>query len=275
MQHWRMRLTMCYLVLFLGFCCVTVLADAPSNSTPSTPVFPDLPDEYVCQTSDARNEHIIIGCGVALIIIGLVMVLYGYKTIRGIAFAVGFCVLFIVAWIIIDRYIAPTWPETYKLGASAGVGVLAGGLLAYFVSELPFIFGFCIGILVTSLIFSTPLGPQSFTPGNWLPLLSLALGGIVGGILGFLLRRFIMMFVSAAFGSFIIAYAIDCAFFKSSFTTVIPNIIALKKFNFTGNLVPYILVGGVILFTLVGCIFQWHMRSREKARNRTQYSELK
>jgi len=263
-----------YLVFFLSFCCVTVLADDPgTNSTP--PTFPNLPDEYVCQTTDATKEHIIIGCAVALIIIGLVMVLYGYKTIRGIAFAVGFCVLFIVAWILLDRYISPTWPETYKLGVAAGVGVLAGGLLAYFVSELPFIFGFCIGILVTSLVFSTPLGPQSFTPGNWLPLLSLALGGIAGGVLGFLLRRYIMMFVSAAFGSFIIAYAIDCAFFKSSFTTTIPNIIALHKFNFSGDLVPYILVGGVILFTLVGCIFQWHMRSREKAGNKPQYEELK
>jgi len=254
--------------IILVFLCCLALAD---NTNTTTPTF--LPELYVCQSSDTTTEHILYGCAVALIIIGIAMVLYGYKTIKGIAFAVGFCVIFVIAFIVIDRYISlPSLILWYRIGISAALGVIAGGLLAYFVEQLSFIVGFLIGLLVTSLIFSTPIGPQSFTTGNWLPLVALLLGGIAGGVIGHFLSEWIMMFVSAALGSFLIAYAVDCAWFKSSFTTVLPNIIALHQFNLSGNLVPYLLIGGVVLLTLVGCIFQVYMFKRDT--NQKGYRKL-
>jgi len=84
------------------------------------------------------------------------------------------------------------------------------------------------------------------------------------------------MFISAALGSLFIAYAIDCAWFKTHFTMIIPNIIAMHKIDFTGSVIPYVLIGGVILLTLVGCIFQYTMSNREERRKRgQQYEELK
>jgi len=253
-----------YLIIFVFLC--VVFADN-NNTTPTTP--PSwIPELYVCQSTDPTTEHILYGCAVALIIIGIAMVLYGYKTIQGIAFTVGFCVIFFIAFIVIERYISPSMALWTKIGLSAGIGLIAGGLLAYFVENLSFLIGFLIGLLVTSLIFSTPIGPQSFTTGNWLPLVALLLGGLAGGVIGFFLRKWIMMFVSAAMGSFLIAYAVDCAWFKSSFTTVIPNIIALNQINIKGELVPYLLIGGVGLLTIVGCIFQIYMDKRDKSKHK-------
>jgi len=196
---------------------------------------------------------------------------------RIIAFSIGFCVAFVVVFIVIDTYISPNWTVWGKFGVAAGVGVIAGGLLAYFVEELPFILGFCIGLLVTSLVLATPIGPQLFEPGNWLPILAIALGGVAGGVIGFFFRKWIIMFISAALGSLFIAYAIDCAWFKTQFTMIIPNIIAMHKIDFgNGSVIPYVLIGGVILLTVVGCIFQYTMNNRDERKKRgVQYQELK
>jgi len=237
----------------------------PRPSNGSTPILLDL---YVCTSAVPSTQTILTVCAVALIIIGIAMILYGYKTIRLIAFAIGFCVLFVVAYIVIDRYIAHDFTLWGKVGIAAAVGVIAGGLLAYFVEQLPFIIGFGIGLLVTSLILATPIGPQAFNPGNWLPLVSLILGGVAGGVIGWFLRKWIMMLVSAFLGSLLIAYSVDCAWFKTHFTMVIPNIIAMHKFTFVpGNYIPYILIGGIVLLTVVGFFFQAHKREK-KSRKR-------
>jgi len=252
--------------------------DVPSPASNNTIPTYNFPDLYVCPSSSSGDsQKILTGCAIAIIIIGIAMIFAGYKTIRGIAFVVGFCVLFVVAYIVIDHYIHPDWNMSIKLGVSAGIGVIGGGLLAYFVEHLPFLIGFGIGLLVTSLVMATPIGPQAIRPGNWLPLACLALGGLAGGVIGYFLRNFVLMLVSAFLGSLFIAYSVDCAWLKTDFTMVIPNIIAMHPLSFKSeqNIISYCLIGGVLLFTIVGFLFQCYRKSKEEENGRHhQYQEL-
>jgi len=228
----------------------------------------------VCDDTSGQTQTILTVFAVALIIVGIALILFGYNMLRPVAFAAGFCVGFAIIYIVIDTYISPNWIIWGKVGVAAAVGVILGGLSAFFVENFPFVLGFLSGLIITSMVLATPLGPSLFDKGNYFPLITLALGGMAGGVIGFILKKWLLMLTSAAGGSLCVAYAIDCAWLKSHFTHVIPQIIALKHVDLGGSVMTYVLIAGVGFGTLLGFFFQLYMQWNNNLAQKNGYSQL-
>lgn len=67
------------------------------------------------------------------------------------------------------------------------------------------------GVLISSFVLSTPLGPSLFSTKNYLPLVSVGLSGLAGGAITFLLQKYVIMFACALFGATGMAFSVDCA----------------------------------------------------------------
>jgi hypothetical protein len=90
---------------------------------------------------------------------------------------------------VIENYISATLNFWWKIGISAGIGILMGGTL-YFCRKLiaaicvcliPVsvgLLGFALGMFICSLVLATPLGPSLFDKANWAPLVSIGLCGM-------------------------------------------------------------------------------------------------
>eukprot|EP01124_Arcella_intermedia_P022904 TRINITY_DN351_c0_g1_i1.p1 TRINITY_DN351_c0_g1~~TRINITY_DN351_c0_g1_i1.p1 ORF type:complete len:270 (-),score=36.90 TRINITY_DN351_c0_g1_i1:47-856(-) len=223
----------------------------------------------MCYDKSGDHTLVLSVCASALIIIGLSMIFFGHKVVRLVAFLIGFCIFGALTYVLIDTHIAPNWILWGKLGVAGGAGLICGGLLAWFYDRLPIILGFVIGVLICSIILATPLGLGLFNVRDWLPLLSLFFGGAAGAVVGFIIREPVLNLASALIGSILVVYSIDCAWLKTHFTRVIPQIVALKPMNFDkGNAIPYVLMGAAALGTIVGFIFQMYQRTRP------QYKEI-
>jgi len=212
------------------------------------------------------------------IIVGLGLIFFGYKVIKFVAFLAGLIVGFTVTYVVIDQHIAPQFDQWGKLGIAAGVGVIIGGLLVFLISAAVFFMGATTGVLICSLVLATPLGPQLFTSGNYLPLLTLGLSALAGGIVSLLLKKWIMMFATAMGGACGIAFMSDCAWLKKHFFNFIPDLIAMKSTALNTN-DPWTwgIIGGIIAVTVVGFIFQlyWSNRKPNQEHHNNGYRELR
>lgn len=219
------------------------------------------PDDF-CQQQSTLVLSIIT---VAVIIISVVMIFFGFKVIKPILFAIGFTVGFGGTYIVIETYIAPDWIIWGKIGVSAGVGVILGALCGFLTKVASFGMGALVGTLVSSLILATPLGPSLFNTKNYLPLIAVGISGIAGGAVSFLLKDYVIMFACALTGSAAIAFSIDCAWLHTDFFMLIPNIISLRQFQIRpDNYATYLLLGGIVVCTIGGFIFQLYLRYRKK-----------
>jgi len=147
---------------------------------------------------------------------------------------------------------------------SAGIGVILGALLIFLTKTVVFAMGFLVGVLISSFVLATPVGLSLFSTKNYLPLIAMGLSGIAGGAITFLLKKYVMMFACALLGATALAFSVDCAWLKTDLISLIPNIIALQKVDFSGNSTPYIVLAGIGGLTLGGFGFQLYWKHKSK-----------
>lgn len=175
-----------YLALFLS----TVLAQ---NTVPTSFTFEYTPS--------------VIVSGILTILIGLVMLFFGYRSLKFLLFFAGFYVFSIIGYTILTKANAANGNPNVLLWGSLGIGIL-GGILAILVYRLGIsLLGALGGISVALWILSLKAG--GLLTDDTQRIIFVVVFALVGAIVIHFAEKPVIILASSFAGAYSICYGID------------------------------------------------------------------
>jgi len=247
---------------------------APDQPQPIPSVPSPAPDSNLTDPNQMIYDDVELGLKVALIVVGVIWILFGYRLLllrpHVTLLLAGFIILYFIAFQLLFRFTVrphylPTW-SAYTLGAVAG---LIGATLFFLSTQVGrFFFSAMSGVLFTTLLFTyTPLGALSLAPEYKLAIIGGV--GVILGVISIWLNVIVPVIVSSFNGAFIICNAIDNFIKWTPVSNLLVNIMQAETldntFDHTNNAFEvnnwkiYIILGAIIIVTIFGVILQYKL----------------
>jgi len=203
-----------------------------------------------------------ITIAVICLVVGLLLVFAGYKLFLPMLFTVVAVLVTYFVWAIMETFMDDTVDHRYWIifGVAIGCGLIAGLLAVCFVDLGIVLVGFAMGCVIGYMVlFICGIWSNDikFHPiGQWLVI---CVTGIIFAVLTWcLLKKFLLILVSAVVGSFVFINGLD--YFVGSQQIEYFLTEGLFHQGFGSDHVCYytwILIGGAALLAIIGFIVQW------------------
>eukprot|EP01123_Difflugia_compressa_P001256 TRINITY_DN11441_c0_g1_i1.p1 TRINITY_DN11441_c0_g1~~TRINITY_DN11441_c0_g1_i1.p1 ORF type:complete len:260 (-),score=30.09 TRINITY_DN11441_c0_g1_i1:13-714(-) len=218
---------------------------------------------------------------IALIFIGAVWVIFGYRLFKIVLFVAGFIVFYFITFRLLTIYASASIYLWAMYVIAAIVGLIGGALFIVIHVVGFFLFGMFFGILFGLLLFaSTPLGDIHFNEWYY-PILVIIGCGLIPGILAVFFSRFIIMVGTSFNGSFLVFHGIDSLWIHSSLATLLQNIFK-PNHNPVDTIIgehdwrAYVFLAAIVLLTIFGVFIQYRLTApkSEEERDRQELQPL-
>jgi len=217
-------------------------------------------------------DDVDLGLLVALIVVGLIWVLFGlrFMFIRPhiTLLLAGFIILFFISYQLLYRFtVTPRYMEQWLAYTLAGIAGLIGAAVFFLSNKLGrFFFSAMSGVLFSTLLFTyTPLGTVDLAPEYKLAIIGGV--GVLLGLVSIWLNILIPVIVSSFNGAFLLCNAIDNLAKFSPESNLLVNIMQAQTLNSTiehnyyafdlSNWHIYVVLGAIIVITVFGIILQY------------------
>jgi len=194
-------------------------------------------------------QYVLTGVG---ILIGLTLVLFGYRLFKPVLFIVGFIVGAGIVYLILWRY--SSVGILVLVLAPIAVGILCGILLLWFAVAGIFVLGAALGFLLFSLFMSSREG--GLIGSKLTEYLVMAGVTLAGGILALIFQKTVIILATSFGGAFAVLAGID-RYLGGGFAEVIPHIIQGHSDLIQAGLKTYIEIGACVLLSVIGIIVQF------------------
>jgi len=202
---------------------------------------------------------------VVAVILGLVILFYGYRLFKPVLFLTGFVIGAGVTFIVVARF---TSAENYiVVGGALLAGFALGLLLLCIIKVGIFILGAAFGFLIAAALLSLKDGGLF---DNYVQYTLIAALPLAGGILAIIFEKALIILATSFGGAYAIMASVD-RFAKGGFSQVIPLILQNEVSEIDASYVTYLEIGAcVILFVLGVYVQKEHTGKKHDHRHRSQ-----
>jgi len=182
---------------------------------------------------------------------------------NGFFFLTGFGLFAFVSYTLLSTHLASLWVDWKQwllLGICAIIGLVGGSLFMCILKIGIFIIGASLGVTVASISLLTPLMDVLNKGENGSLWVFIYIGGIalVFGILALFFKKPLLVIGTSFYGSYLIFTAVDRMWLNTNFSKILPDIISHFKLpKIDSDWKCYLLLGGVIVFSVAGIIIQY------------------
>jgi len=227
--------------------------------------------------------------GGIMVLVGFFYMILGYRFLKLIFFLSGFGFFAFISYSLLSAQLSDVWMD-WKVWLLYGICViigLVGGFLFLCVTKIGvFIVGACLGVTIAAVSLLSPLmGVLSGGANGSLWVFLYILGfAIALGVLALFLQKYVLVFGTSIYGSYLVFTSIDLLFLHTNFASILSEIVShfqLPKIN--NDWKAYFILAGVIVFSIAGIFIQLkktadgidHNDKKKKDTSKYQYFKLK
>ncbi len=208
--------------------------------------------------------------------LGVYLILFGFRLFKVTSGLVGFMFGFFFLFFLLMYVLADATPNRVwiAMGSGLGLGVMLF-LLLFFVPILALIvLSAFVGVVFGIILYEIALVYTNWPPAYYV---SMAVSAVLFLILGLIIKKFFIVFMTSLYGSFAICYGEHCCllnsacaqfFFFTGVATFAGGFPIFVDTSAVGYVRPpnywlvYIYFAGIIVGTILGCILQYCVFAR-------------
>jgi hypothetical protein len=206
----------------------------------------------------ALDNNVQLAIKIALIVIGFIFVIAGYRIFQVTLFIIGLILGFATTYLVLTTHAEiALW---LVLVLSLVGGLLLGLLFLCVLLIGVFAVGAYLGLAAACTLLATPLG-TTYVTSNVAHLLIILGASVLCGVLALIAQKTLLILGTSLFGAYCMAVAIDSLWVHSDFSQIIPNIISAQKYPLHESQlwISLAFLGGILLVTLIGVIVQFRV----------------